>query len=231
MADEETETNKTVTIKIDDTAATHRFAGSRVPVAVNGQIAHIPFNEETEVGEHIISALTDAGIPFTVVGSKDSAGSVAEGVSVTDPLALTVPADDPAKGEGEGADHAREHAEELNQDSETIHVEGDIPVEGLSMAGKTLAPQTGENADDKAGETGGDNADTTTDQNKTGDEGQGGDKANPMLDQSIPDLKEALKGVTSTDELDALLAAEKAGKTRTGAIDAIEARKAELTAA
>lgn len=235
MADEETTENKTVTIKIDDTAATNRFAGNRVPVSVNGTIAHIPFNEETEVGEHIIGALTDAGIPFTVVGSKDSAGSVAEGVSVTDPLALTVPADDPAKGEGEGEDHARQAPEELKNDPGTVHVEADIATNELTTGkdgGGSTAGQT-------AGDTGGANANGTAGDKpqpnetaKTADDS--GEKSEPMLEQSIPDLTEALKGVTDVAEIDRLIAAENAAKsrkTRAGAISALEARKAELTAA
>lgn len=227
MADEETETNKTVTIKIDDRAETHRFAGNRVPVAVNGQIAHVPFNEETEVGEHIVDALRNAGIPFTVVGSKDSAGSEAEGVSVTDPLALTVPADDPAKGEGEGEDHARQAPEELKQDPGTVHIETDVKTNELTTGAGGGASTLGETAGDTGGANANGTADTTD--NANGDAKQ--DEEPGLLDKNITDLTEALKSVTSTDELDKLLAAEKAGKSRSGATAAIEARKAELTAA
>lgn len=226
MADEETETTKTVTIKIDDRAETNRFAGSRVPVAVNGQIAHIPFNEETEVGEHITAALEAAGIPFTVVGSKDSAGSAAEGVSVTDPLALTVPADDPAKGEGEGEDHARQAPEELKQDPGTVHIETDVKTNELTTGAGGGASTLGETA----GDTGGANANGTGDNTTDSDN----EKSEPMLEQSIPDLTEALKGVNDVAEIDRLIAAENAAKTRktrAGAIAALEARKAELTAA
>lgn len=44
-----------------------------------------------------------------------------------------------------------------------------------------------------------------------------------VLDQSIADLRAALSQIKDVDRLRALLAAEQAGKTRKGAITAIEA--------
>lgn len=54
------------------------------------------------------------------------------------------------------------------------------------------------------------------------------ERENPILDQSIPKLKEALEGVSSAEELDALHAAEEAGQNRDGAKAAIDERKAAL---
>lgn len=48
------------------------------------------------------------------------------------------------------------------------------------------------------------------------------------LDQSIPDLTVYLAGVTDPAHVEALIAAEHAGKTRRGALDALAARLAEL---
>lgn len=45
-----------------------------------------------------------------------------------------------------------------------------------------------------------------------------------VLDGSIPALMEALSGITDVKELERLLAMEHAGKTRKGAIAALEAR-------
>jgi len=49
-----------------------------------------------------------------------------------------------------------------------------------------------------------------------------------VLDQSIPDLTAHLETVTDAETLDALLSAEIAGKSRAGAIAAIEARRDAL---
>jgi hypothetical protein len=192
MADEE---NKTVKIKITETDETHRFAGGRVPVSVNGQIAHIAIGEEVEVGEHVTSVLKDAGIPFTVVEPSGSAGSSAEGVSVDDPRELVVSDDDPNKG-GQDAANATEQPPELEQD---------------------LAPPSGNESGEpkNAANSGGD----------TGGETVGG-----ILGKSIPDLTTALNDVTDAGQLDTLLADEKAGRNRAGAVSAIEARKAALAA-
>lgn len=48
------------------------------------------------------------------------------------------------------------------------------------------------------------------------------------LDKSIPDLTVYLETVSDVGTIDALIAAEKGGKSRNGAIDALEARKAAL---
>ncbi len=48
------------------------------------------------------------------------------------------------------------------------------------------------------------------------------------LDQSIPALSTYLAGVTDPAHIQKLIAAEKAGKTRRGALDALAARLAEL---
>jgi len=59
-----------------------------------------------------------------------------------------------------------------------------------------------------------------------------GNAAEPgPLDQSIPDLIEYLKGVTDLAHVNALIDAEQAGKSRTGAMAALEARRDELTGA
>lgn len=50
-----------------------------------------------------------------------------------------------------------------------------------------------------------------------------------LLDQSIQALTAALEGVDSVELIDALIADETGGKTRTGALAALEARKAALT--
>jgi len=51
------------------------------------------------------------------------------------------------------------------------------------------------------------------------------------LDKSIPDLIEYLVGVTDLAHIEALIAAENAGKSRVGALEALEARRDELTGA
>lgn len=48
------------------------------------------------------------------------------------------------------------------------------------------------------------------------------------LDQSIPDLTAYLETVSDVGTIDALIAAEKGGKSRSGALEALEARKAAL---
>lgn len=48
------------------------------------------------------------------------------------------------------------------------------------------------------------------------------------LDKSIPDLTAYLETVSDVGTIDALIAAEKGGKSRSGAIDALEARKVAL---
>lgn len=48
------------------------------------------------------------------------------------------------------------------------------------------------------------------------------------LDQSIPALTAYLGGVTDPAHVDELIAAENAGKTRRGALDALAVRRAEL---
>lgn len=48
------------------------------------------------------------------------------------------------------------------------------------------------------------------------------------LDQSIPDLTAYLETVGDVGAVDALIAAEKGGKSRSGALEALEARKAAL---
>lgn len=48
------------------------------------------------------------------------------------------------------------------------------------------------------------------------------------LDKSIPDLTAYLETVSDVGTIDALIAAEKGGKSRSGAIDALEARKTAL---
>ena len=50
------------------------------------------------------------------------------------------------------------------------------------------------------------------------------------LDSSIPELTEHLAGVDDADEVERLIAAEKAGKSRSGALAALEARRDELKA-
>lgn len=48
------------------------------------------------------------------------------------------------------------------------------------------------------------------------------------LDKSIPDLTTYLETIGDVGAIDALIAAEKGGKSRSGALDALEARKAAL---
>lgn len=50
------------------------------------------------------------------------------------------------------------------------------------------------------------------------------------LDQSIEKLTEYLEGVTDADEVEKLIEAEKGGKSRAGAITALEARRDALLA-
>lgn len=50
------------------------------------------------------------------------------------------------------------------------------------------------------------------------------------LDGSIESLQEHVAGVDDVAEIDRLIAAETGGKSRKGALDALEARKAELEA-
>lgn len=51
------------------------------------------------------------------------------------------------------------------------------------------------------------------------------------LDTSVDDLVAYLKGVTDADAVQALIDAETAGKSRKGALAALEARRGELLAA
>lgn len=50
------------------------------------------------------------------------------------------------------------------------------------------------------------------------------------LDGSVPDLVKHLEGVSDPDEVQKLIDAETAGKSRKGALDALEARRDELLA-
>lgn len=61
-----------------------------------------------------------------------------------------------------------------------------------------------------------------------GDAGQAGQPDPGPLDQSIPDLTAYLETVGDVGAVDALIAAEKGGKSRSGALEALEARKAAL---
>lgn len=61
-----------------------------------------------------------------------------------------------------------------------------------------------------------------------GNEGQTGQSEPGPLDQSIPDLTAYLETVGDVGAVDALIAAEKGGKSRSGALEALEARKAAL---
>ena len=59
-----------------------------------------------------------------------------------------------------------------------------------------------------------------------------GEKVEPgPLDHSIDDLVVHLAGVTDPDEVQRLIDAETAGKSRKGALEALEARRDELLAA
>lgn len=58
-----------------------------------------------------------------------------------------------------------------------------------------------------------------------------GEGAEPgPLDRSVEDLKGHLATVTDADEVQALIDAETAGKSRKGALEALEARRDELLA-
>lgn len=57
-----------------------------------------------------------------------------------------------------------------------------------------------------------------------------GEQEPGLLDQSVPKLIEDLDGISDTAEIDRLIAAETAGKSRTSALDALQARRDELTA-
>lgn len=58
---------------------------------------------------------------------------------------------------------------------------------------------------------------------------EGGDAAEPgPLDQSVEDLTKHLEGVDDPAEIQRLIEAETGGKSRKGALAALEARKAEL---
>ena len=61
-----------------------------------------------------------------------------------------------------------------------------------------------------------------------GNAGQAGQPDPGPLDQSIPDLTAYLETVGDVGAVDALIAAEKDGKSRSGALEALEARKAAL---
>lgn len=58
--------------------------------------------------------------------------------------------------------------------------------------------------------------------------GQAGQPEPGPLDQSIPELTAYLETVGDVGAVDALIAAEKGGKSRSGALEALEARKAAL---
>lgn len=54
-----------------------------------------------------------------------------------------------------------------------------------------------------------------------------GDQTNP-LDGTLPELAKHLEGITDPDAIEKLIADEKAGKNRSGAISTLEARRDEL---
>lgn len=162
----------------------------RVPVSVNGRIAHINVDQETEVGDHILEALNHAGIEYTVVSPKGGTDGSGSGVgsepstTATGTATRLDPAIDDSKKDEDGSDAL------LNP-----------------------APAPGENAGDSGAKT-----DAETDAEEPG-----------PLDQSIPDLTAHLETVDDPATIDALIAAETAGNSRIGALEALNARKAALS--
>ncbi len=57
-------------------------------------------------------------------------------------------------------------------------------------------------------------------------QGEGG-QSNP-LDGTVPELAKHIEGISDPDAIEKLIADEKAGKNRTGAISTLEARRDEL---
>lgn len=95
-------------------------------------------------------------------------------------------------------------------------------VSGMVM----IAPGASQEVEVAAGE-----ADNLPDYFKPGGSKASGEEAEPgPLDQSIADLEKHLEGVDDPAEIDRLIEAERGGKSRSGALAALEARKAALAA-
>lgn len=215
MADEAETTTK---IKIErDNATVLRF-NNEVPIAVNGSIARVPIGKEVEVGEHITDALTNAGISFTVVAPKGEAGSSVEGVSSGEPIISGTPDGAPSGEDPHPAGltaAALTEVPTLSNDAPTtdVTISGTTPVGAnedgnyvLANSAVSAAGTVGETVDDNAGQEPG------------------------TLDGTIPDITKTIADITDAAEIDKLIAAEKAGKSRSGALSALEARKTELAA-
>jgi hypothetical protein len=222
----------TIVLAADD--STSRF-GNTVPVPVNGKVSHLTVGEPTPVGEHIMSALDGAGIRYTVQdSSEDATGASSGGV-----FDGALPADDTAQksitpltdrntpnGTVQSDVQQGTAGDELETPTELIPTPAPEDSQPNAAGGVTLA--NGVNS------AVGTNADAAEPQEVGQAEGQSEEAATKepnALDGSIPDLVEYIKTENDPAEIDRLIAGEKAGKSRIGALDALEARKSELAAA
>lgn len=131
---------KTTTIKIDKDNGRH---DQRVPLGVNGSIVHLDVGKETPVGDHVLDALNNANIPYTVVSSDGEQGAADAGVASAAPVSTaegTAQRLEVKNDENEGEDseqNAREAPPEL--------AEGDPADGALKVA--IVADKSGETAD------------------------------------------------------------------------------------
>lgn len=231
----------------------HDVAKRSTPLTINGRTVEVPHNTDFPLADAYVEVLTNSRRNFTVIGDcaeKNSAGyeetknaqdgllpgageaaAAANGGQVpgadslhhappiyanlavrTDGDVNQVPGGDNlthagADGTGESRQLAEDEAlaEARNQRQQAI--DGTLaPVQVMSAAAvaEEGAPST-TSSDEDAQDPG-------------------------PLDKSIPDLTEYLAGVSDVDEINRLIKQEKAGKSRVGALDALNARKAELSA-
>jgi hypothetical protein len=197
--------DKTYTIKIPKGG---RLEG-KVPLGVNGRIVTVNTDQNFKAGEHILEALNNASIEYVVISDDGSemapadAGVASAGVHE---VVGTASRDEAALDEGGGTADGN-HNDLINPTFLGGDGQGDAArISGLETADGTVAGT----------------ADSTA-------EGGVESKEPGPLDQSVADLTTHLETVTDAAEIDKLIAAEKGGKSRVTALDALEARKAALT--
>jgi hypothetical protein len=203
MADEATGTIRTIKIPKGG-----RLEG-KVPIGVNGRMVTVNTDQPFKAGEHILEALNNANIEYVVISEDGSevapadAGVASAGV----PEVISTASRDTAALDETGAGVEGDHNDLLKPTFLGSDGQGDAPsISGT--AGKTVASTADSTAADDEEEV----------------------KEPGPLDKSVPDLTDHLETITDAAEIDKLIEAEKAGKSRISALAALDARKTALAA-
>jgi hypothetical protein len=203
MAEETQGTIRTIKIPKGD-----RLEG-KVPIGVNGRIVTVNTDQSFKAGDHILEALNNAFIKYVVISDDGSEVAPADaGVASAGVPEITATASREEAALDESGTGPNDHNDLLHPTYLGGDGQGDAPtISGLG--------------------TGSDSADDSADSTAS-ESGAPAVEPGP-LDKSVPDLTAHLETVTDEAEIDKLIDAEKAGKSRVGALAALDARKAVLT--